>query len=88
MDALSKALAYAIAFLDSAERESDSDADDDANALEGIVSFLTELTAAERQALQNAAQLAIRTEQQAEQPNYSLIQGYRSLIEHLAETEG
>jgi hypothetical protein len=88
MEALCNALAFAMAYLGTVERESDGDEDNDATALESIASYLSEITDSERKALQQAAQLAIQTEKQSKQPNHSLIEGYQSVIEHLAETEG
>ena len=84
---LASSLAYAMAYLSSAERESDSDADDDVKALESIASELSSMTTRERRSLQNAAQTAIEVELAAKSPNHSLVSGYRDVLEHLQQTE-
>lgn len=88
MEALSKALAYTIAYLGSVVRETGNDADNDVGALEDIAALIDELTPPEKASLQAAAGQAIAEAEKAEQPNYNLIEGYHSILEHLAEQEG
>jgi hypothetical protein len=88
MDALSKALAYSLAYLGTVQRESDDDADNDVKALECISALLNDLSPQERASLEAAAKDAIAREQKAQQPNHSLIDGYHSILENLAEQGG
>ena len=76
-----------MAYLSSAERESDSDADEDVKALESIASELSSMTPREGRSLQNAAQTAIEVELAVKSPNHSLVSGYRDVLEHLQQTE-
>ncbi|MFN0078234.1 MAG: hypothetical protein ACKVY0_17410 [Prosthecobacter sp.] len=87
MNSLANALAYAMAYLGTVARESEADEDNDADALESIAAELASITPRERQALQDAAKLAISSEETSESPNYSLINGCNDVLEHLKETE-
>ena len=87
MNSLAKALAYAMAYLGTVARESDTDEDNDAEALESVAAELASITPSERKALQDAAKSAISIQEQSESPNYSLINGFNDVLEHLKETE-
>jgi hypothetical protein len=87
MVALSNALAFAMAYLGNADRETSADADNDVKALEDIAALLADVSLVEAKALADAAWRAIKVEQQASSPNQSLMEGYQSVIEHLAEAE-
>jgi hypothetical protein len=83
MKSISSALAFAMAYLGTVGRESDTDEDNDVKALEDIAAELASMTRRERQSLQNAAQTAIEVELAAKSPNHSLVSGYRDVLEHL-----
>lgn len=84
MNTLADALIYALAYLNVAHGDDDRQ-DDDCRAFESVIDTLTRSSAAEQQALVDAAARAIAAESSAEPQNHLLISTYRDILDDLQE---
>ena len=84
MTAIADALVYATAYISIASGDEDRQ-HDDCRALESISDTLTRCTAAEREALREAAERSIAAESAAPTPNIILVNAYRDFLDNLHE---